>query len=1231
MGRLSLLLLLLPLLCAYANAAAVVLDMVANKSTPLEREAPGNNFWDRVRRANDGDGELKVHRGDLKDLYQRALIQWSGGGSDVIFVVTQNFDQSNNIAASHQYRTKDYGMTFDDETAKFDKTAVITRMYSSPHSRGHLIFVSESTKTLYITEDEGETFVPSSVPFTPSELSVNDYIDGVVLAHDTQEHAVYVSRDRGHSWSPALGDSSGHHYVNAFFWSREGAGHSDANDTLYLEVEADGNKDTAELIRIPSAVKAAQPQAYPAAAAGEDLTPKNTPSPLKGTFEVYPQYMFFRTRVGASLRLYVSYQRGDFQRAEFSGPDKETAYVVLDANEEQVFVAVLKDDGRANVYISERFGLRFSLSLEHIAMSNGQRFNVDAFADFYEVQGIEGVYLATQLNEQGEGYTLVTYDKGAEWARVQAPDNACPKGSKTCGLNLDLEYASRLLRQRFDPVISRTSAPGFILANGNVGKSINTDVGVYMSSDAGYTWTDTGLGDQYQLLMLDHGGVMVAAHPYDGQLSDSIYYSIDEGRTWVKEQVSDDQLHFVALLTEPGEATTLASIWAYAPTARHWTVVHVDFADILGNGRACNASDYVTWSPKDDESPLGCLLGRKLLYERRAPLARCVNGIDYDRPIAAAPCECLTDDFECDFGFERVDADAPCKPVNDSVTPVCHPGETITVSRGYRKVAGDGCQGGLEVLIQPLEYKCPDRCPLKQWSAWAPCDVCNGNGFTTRTREPLNDDVDKAECPCLFEQKECERPGLAGRVSIVPGEAHFALGEDAVLAAVLRDNDLQCGEGDGVFGSLKFLWQLGDAEFESDMDKAALVKEQVLEGVRFREGGVYNVQLSVSNTDDHTLVTNNIVVYVDDMWIAIDYALPTGDNVPSAQGLQSLLAEKFSGVLSQHSDFRVELIDQLMADALSDRIRLRFRALDSSRAASGDHAFLKQLLADLQTLSAKDDLSVKVGGSGNVVLHPIAGSVRQIKAPDGSSITTQAPPKDTSSSGGSGSKLTSTVVPIVIVAVFVIAALVVLQQRRMQQLRRRYLRLEAQDPDDDGQLLVDDGEAGPQVMASPARREDTSVFVPHGTREMAANSFADMADEHDDDELLEELEQMELADELVDITGVEGASGAAGSSSGVRAAAPVPLAVPRTIPAQQAAKRAEEERELDELVALQASMKTEQPMPMPMSARELGELVTLQSSMKVEHPPMPRPIMAAVHPSMKIEQAMPMPMMAAVF
>ena len=42
----------------------------------------------------------------------------------------------------------------------------------------------------------------------------------------------------------------------------------------------------------------------------------------------------------------------------------------------------------------------------------------------------------------------------------------------------------------------------------------------------------------------------------------------------------------------------------------------------------------------------GCLLGRKLVIERRIPHADCFNGRDYDREITLRNCSCTRQDFE---------------------------------------------------------------------------------------------------------------------------------------------------------------------------------------------------------------------------------------------------------------------------------------------------------------------------------------------------------------------------------------------------------------------------------------------------------------------------------------------------------------------------------------------------------------------------------------------------------
>ena len=59
-----------------------------------------------------------------------------------------------------------------------------------------------------------------------------------------------------------------------------------------------------------------------------------------------------------------------------------------------------------------------------------------------------------------------------------------------CSLHLVQEFdrVSSTIRAR--PIVSRKSAPGLILATGNMGNKIHVDetAGIYMSTDAGWSW-----------------------------------------------------------------------------------------------------------------------------------------------------------------------------------------------------------------------------------------------------------------------------------------------------------------------------------------------------------------------------------------------------------------------------------------------------------------------------------------------------------------------------------------------------------------------------------------------------------------------------------------------------------------------------------------------------------------------------------------------------------------------
>ncbi|KAJ7384240.1 Sortilin- receptor [Desmophyllum pertusum] len=96
-----------------------------------------------------------------------------------------------------------------------------------------------------------------------------------------------------------------------------------------------------------------------------------------------------------------------------------------------------------------------------------------------------------------------------------------------------------------------------------------------------------------------------------------------------------------------------------------------------------------------------CLLGRKTIYKRRIAHAHCYNGYDYDRPIMQHNCPCDREDFECDMGYRDTDYNECAFDTSSGLTPTsvpsfCPVGSTYRRTKGYRKVAGDTCQGGMK-------------------------------------------------------------------------------------------------------------------------------------------------------------------------------------------------------------------------------------------------------------------------------------------------------------------------------------------------------------------------------------------------------------------------------------------------------------------------------------------------------------------------------------------------------
>lgn len=126
-------------------------------------------------------------------------------------------------------------------------------------------------------------------------------------------------------------------------------------------------------------------------------------------------------------------------------------------------------------------------------------------------------------------------------------------------------------------ILSSKSAPGIIMATGVVGKSLKGNPGVFISRDAGLTWKQV-LKEMHFYNIGDHGGVLIAVRYYKGEKEETsqILYSTDEGETWHVKTFTDSKIKVYELMTEPGENTTVFTMFGSVMEKHEWLIVKID-------------------------------------------------------------------------------------------------------------------------------------------------------------------------------------------------------------------------------------------------------------------------------------------------------------------------------------------------------------------------------------------------------------------------------------------------------------------------------------------------------------------------------------------------------------------------------------------------------------------------------------------------------------------------------
>lgn len=439
------------------------------------------------------------------------------------------------------------------------------------------------------------------------------------------------------------------------------------------------------------------------------------------------------------------------------------SYIFLDTAENSVFIHInefgtLSTFG--NIYISNGLGGRYGLSLEYNLR------NKENQCDFESIQGIEGIFIANVIDKQyidnniddirreiiqlqdninqeelkpfttGQNWlwntlsshvqSKITYNKGGNWSKIYPP----PKGydgralscshkengteNENCSLNLHGVSSS------FPLVYSVKSAVGLILANGNVGKYLSYEeerIYTYLSRDAGVTWSEILQGPHIYEIG-DNGGIIVFAK--FNEYVDHCLYTLDQGLTFEKLYFENKKkVKILNIITTPENKTQQFII--VGKTINEGVSIHLNFSNL--NQRLCNdntslfstETDFEPWIPSAVFNAFNpCLMGQKTQYIRRKASSHCTLGESYEQKFTSNSCMCKAEDYECDIGYIRNGIKCIKETLDpnlefDIFSPPNNCKDTYQVSKGYRKIPGNKCQGEGFSEFEPMIMYCPDN------------------------------------------------------------------------------------------------------------------------------------------------------------------------------------------------------------------------------------------------------------------------------------------------------------------------------------------------------------------------------------------------------------------------------------------------------------------------------------------------------------------------------------------
>ncbi|KAK5556632.1 vacuolar protein sorting/targeting protein PEP1 [Exophiala xenobiotica] len=622
------------------------------------------------------------------------------------------------------YLSHDHGRTWEPIL----KGEPITAIAPNPNHHDVVYFLTGST-TVHYTIDRGSRFDKFAAPERPSTLRLPtlrfhpEYKDWLLWSGSVgrDDHTnIFFSKDRGDNWETMV-----RYARKCEFITRESRPNSD--QLIYCEQYQDENPDK-NLMLLSSENFFGKSEVH-----FSDIL----------DFATMSEFIIVaaKTEDSQGLKVDASIDGHTFAPAEFPKNFQvahQQAYTVLDSSTHAVFLHVtvnaLPDREYGAIIKSNSNGTSYVFTLDAVNR------DTEGYVDFEKMQGLEGVAMTnvvSNLDEVNDGgkkklKTMITHNDGAQWTLLPPPkkdaigsDYQCVKEADKATDQCSLHIHSYTERSDKSATFSSPSAVGLMMAVGNVGNHLlrkdDESTDTFITRDAGITWSSVKKGS-YMWEYGDQGSIIVIVK--ESQPTKSLFYTLDEGRTWKEFEFSPSvEMQIDAITTVPSDNSLNFLLWGREvgnKAKRGIFTVAVDFSGLKERQRPCELDeqtpqneDYMLWEPKHPMQDSNCLFGHVAQYHRKRTEAQCYNGkmITHIHSIAQN-CSCTRQDFECDYNFQPK-ADGTCalvpgyEPPNHAENCRKNPDQVeFWYPTGYRRIPLTTCQGGQE-LDKVESQACP--------------------------------------------------------------------------------------------------------------------------------------------------------------------------------------------------------------------------------------------------------------------------------------------------------------------------------------------------------------------------------------------------------------------------------------------------------------------------------------------------------------------------------------------